>query len=340
MSYSITLTTRDEQQIHFDCESEQNLQEAAEAAGFFMAALCKVGSCGSCIARCHEGQYRMESYSPYLLPENPQEHGDILMCRTYPQSDLAVSIPYNASEIRTSQSVPREAEIASVELIADRTTRLVLQLLPDEQNGLSFQFEPGQFVELEVVELGLKRAYSLANTPNWEGKLEFLIRLQPQGQFATYLQQAKPGDKLQVHGPSGTFGMMDQSLNPRCFVAGGAGLAPFLSILRRMAEWGENHPVQLLLGVNNEQELFYQQELNQLMDAIPQLRVEICVWQASDNWQGFHGTPVEALKAYLANAKVLPDVLLCGPPMLVEAATKAAVEAGVSAERIYSERFG
>jgi ferredoxin-NADP reductase/ferredoxin len=340
MSYAITLTTHDGKRIDFACEPEQTVQDAAEAAGFFLPALCKEGSCGSCLGRCTKGDYRLDSYSPSLLPENALEQGDILVCRTYPNSDLQLVAPYNASHIQASHQGPRQADIVSVELIAEKTARLVLQLVSDRQNGVAFEFEPGQFVELEIPELGLKRAYSIANTPNWDGRLEFLIRLQPNGQFSGYLQQsAQLGQRLQIEGPSGTFGVQGQSLNPRCFVAGGTGLAPFLSILHRMAEWDEDHPTHLFLGVNNEQEIFCQQELTALAQAIPQLQVEICVWKPSESWPGFRGTPAEALRAYLAKAVSLPDVFLCGPPLLVEAATQVAIEAGVNPERIFCERF-
>ena len=340
MTYTINLTTHDGAQIDFACELEQTVQEASEAAGFFLPALCKTGSCGSCLGRCSQGDYQMGSYSPSLLPENPAQHGDILLCRTTANSDLHIVVPYNANQIQSQKNAAREAEIISVELIAERTTRLVLQLLADPDYGVTFEFEPGQFVELEVPELNLKRAYSIANTPNWGGKLEFLIRLQPQGQFSSYLQTtAKAGQRLQVSVAAGTFGIQEQSLAPRCFIAGGTGLAPFLSILQRMADWGEDHPTQLFIGVNNEQEIFCAEQLATLEQAIPQLHLEICVWQASETWVGFRGTPVDAFRAYLSNAEQLPDVFLCGPPLLVEAATQVASEAGVSAERIFCESF-
>ena len=340
MSYAISLTTLDGKQINFNCEPKQTVQDAAESAGFFLPAICKTGSCGTCAGRCTQGDYHLDSYNLSLLPENPKEHGDILLCRTYPDSDLQLTAPYNASQILTGQQTMREAEITSVELIAERTVRLVLQLLPDQQYGLAFEFNPGQYVELEVPELNLKRAYSLANTSNREGKLEFLIRLQANGQFSSYLQQtAKPEQHLQIWGAYGGFGLQEQSLNPRCFIAGGTGLAPFLSILRRMAEWGEDHPTRLFLGVNTEQEIFCQQELTALSKAIPQLQLEICVWKPGESWAGYRGTPVDALRSYLSSATTLPDIFLCGPPLLVEAATQVALAAGIDTSRIFCERF-
>ncbi len=339
MNYEITLITRDGQQINFPCLATQNVQEAAEAAEFFPPGLCKAGSCGSCIAVCQTGQYHLESYSPSLLPENAAVQGDILLCRTYPDSDLTIIAPYARDQIRSTPHIVRQADIVRIEKIAERTVRLVLQLLPDDQAGIAFEFEPGQFVDLEIPPLSIRRAYSIANTTNWLGELEFLIRLQPQGQFSGYLQRAKVGERLQVHGPSGTFGIGQQSLNPRCFIAGGTGLAPFLSILRRMAEWGEDHPTTLFLGVNNEQEIFCEQELSALAQAIPQLTVHICVWQPSDAWQGLVGTPTEALRVHLQNVTVLPDIFLCGPPILISSATDVAKQAGIPADRIICESF-
>ena len=340
MSYAITLTTQDGKQLEFVCAPEQNIQDAAEAAGFYLPAACNVGSCGSCLGRCISGDYRLESYTPSLLPANPKEHGDVLLCRTYPNSDLQLTTFYTAAQIGSSQQVAREAEIIRVELIAERTMLLALKLLPDAQNSVAFEFEPGQFVDLEVPELQLKRAYSIASTPNWDGRLDFLIRLQPHGQFSTYLETAQVGQHLMVQGPAGSFGVQGKGFKPRCFVAGGTGLAPFLSILQRMAEWGEDHPTHLFLGVNNEREIFYKDELETLVDALPQLKVVICVWQPSEKWKGFRGTPADALKAHLETAKMMPDVFLCGPPLLLEAATQVALAAGVSSERIFSESFG
>ncbi len=339
MKYTITIKTRDSQLIEFDCENEQTVQEAAETAGYFLPAMCKEGGCGTCLGTCQSGQFQLNDYSKAALPDDALNRGEILLCRTYPESPLQISVPYDAKQIQTQLTPPRDAKILSIETIADRTVSLKLQLLEDPEQGLGFEFEPGQYVELEVPDQNLKRAYSIANTPNWEGKLEFLIRLQPHGQFSNYLQQAKTEDCLRVYGPSGVFVLQTQSINPRCFIAGGTGLAPFFSILRRMQEWEEDHPTHLIFGVNHEAEIMCQKQLKELQQSLSQLSVEICVWKPTDNWHGFIGTPADALKTYLKRNNTNPDIYLCGPPVLVEAATKIALDAGISDNQIYSERF-
>ncbi len=315
------------------------MQDAAEAAGFLLPAICKEGGCGTCLATCHDGDYSLDNYSQSALSSEAAARGDILLCRTVPKGPLQVSVPYDAERIQHSVNPPREAEIIHIETIADRTISLVLQLQEDPELGLAFEFDPGQYVELEVPGRNLKRAYSIANTPNWEGKLEFLIRLQKNGQFSQFLQQVNPGERLLVHGPSGVFGLQPQSLNHRCFVAGGTGLAPFMSMLRRMAEWGEDYPTHLFFGVNHEAEIMCLEELNTLQQSLSQLTVQVCVWKPVDNWHGFIGTPADALQVYLEQNTIKPDIYLCGPPILIEKTTDIARLAGIQENQIYSERF-
>ena len=339
MSHKITLSTRDDQQFEFYCEDQQNIQDAAEVAKLYPPFGCKSGACGACLGTCKTGDYQLESYSPDVLSEDAAAKGDILLCRTLPQSDLHITLPYDSDSIQHTLSKPRDAEIISIDKIAERTLKLILQLQEDPELGLAFEFEAGQFVELEIPGLDLMRAYSLANIANWEGRLEFLIRLQPNGKFSEFLQNNAVGQHILVHAPSGAFVLNKQSLNPRCFIAGGTGLSPFLSILRRMAEWAEDHPTHLFLGVNNEAEILCEEELKSLQQNLPQLTLEICVWKPEGNWQGFVGTPVDAFKAYLQKNGAACDVYLCGPPILVEASTDAALEAGIDKQHIYSERF-
>jgi len=84
---------------------------------------------------------------------------------------------------------------------------------------------------------------------------------------------------------------------------------------------------------------FVQTELEALQAELPQLQVIYCVWKPEDNWLGFSGTPVDALAQDLAAAVVLPDIYLCGPPALIDAAEAAARAKGVPDQQVLSERF-
>lgn len=335
MSHQITLISRDGQQLALDCADDQDIISAAEQVGTLLPAMCKSGSCGACLGHCQQGEYTLGSYSDSVLTEAAREQGDILLCRTHPQTDMLIQLPYDYVHIRFGVLSCKPAVISQLQTLAERTVRLVLQL---EDKAVAF--EPGQCMQLEIPGTDIRRAYSLANISNWQGELEFLIRLQPHGQFSSYLQNnAAVGQTLTVCGPEGAFGLEPNRLNPLLFIAGGTGVAPFISILRRLAEWGEDRDIHLFFGVNQQSELFYQAELQALQQQLPGLAVSVCVWHAEADWQGFTGTPADALQQHLQQQPGDYDIYLCGPPPLVNAATAVALAQGITEAQLFVEKF-
>ena len=82
---------------------------------------------------------------------------------------------------------------------------------------------------------GSARSYSFSSPPGSE-VATFLIRNVPGGLMSGYLtERAKPGDKLTLKGPLGSFYLRDTK-RPVLMLAGGTGLAPFLSMLGKVAE--------------------------------------------------------------------------------------------------------
>ena len=339
-THAITLATRDGRTLSFSAAAELDLLSAAEAAGMILPSLCRDGGCGACTCAVAEGDYRLGEYSAAALPDAARNRGDVLLCRTYAESDLSLLAPYGAEQIRFEIAMSRPAEIVALEEVADNTVRLVLRLLAGPDGGSALEFEPGQYVTLGIPGTGVIRPYSLANTPNWTGELEFFIRLQTGGRFSDFLRsEGRIGSRLDVAGPAGHFVLQAQSLNSRWFIGGGTGLAPLLSMLRHMAEFGETQPARLFFGVTRETELFALDELARLEKEMPQLRIALCVWHPADGWAGFQGTAAEALQQELAAAEIWPDLYLCGPPGLVDAVMSVASEAGLADEHIFSESF-
>ncbi|MGZ4957650.1 MAG: FAD-binding oxidoreductase [Methylomonas sp.] len=338
--HQITVTTRDGHELSFGCDADCDVVSAAEQANIKLPSLCRDGGCGSCLGHCDSGEYALGQISGAVLSSEAVAKGDVLLCRTYPKQDLCISTPYDYAHIRFGKESVRQATITSVEKVAERTVQLKLSWL-EEGAGSAVEFEPGQCMELEIPDTDIRRSYSLANTGNWRGETEFLIRIQPGGKFSGYLeQQAEVGQVLNVYGANGAFGFQADSFSPAIFIAGGTGLAPFLSILRRMVEWGEDRTIHLLFGVNQESELFCIEELKELQQQLSSLTITLCIWKPDDHWSdGFRGTPADALRQYLSDMPDDYDVYLCGPPLLVSAATEVAISQGVDKQKIYSEKF-
>ena len=282
----------------------------------------------------------MGSYSKSALTDADRAAGDILLCRSNAYSDLELSAPFDKAAVGFAPVPERGARVIEIAPAGAGAIRLVLQYEDDPQHGRAAEFIPGQFMELALPGTSITRAYSLANTPNWDGTLEFLIRLHPQGVFSGYLRDsAKIGDLLLVKGPQGSFTADEASPSPRWFVAGGTGVAPMLSMLRQMVEFGVTQEARLFFGVNTEDELFATDAVEELSRSLPRLNVTFCVWQPGPNWTGFAGTPAEALADALADGGTRPDIYVCGPPALIEATEAIALAGGVSHDRIFNEQF-
>lgn len=341
--YDVTLVTADGLESLLHCDSGTSVLEAAEDAGIMLKSSCESGGCGACSAVLKRGRVEMGDHDPNVI-EVPEDQGGILLCRSFPREECRIELPYNQNKIVVGPPVRHEAEITGLERVADGVMRLELTLRPGEDGSASADFESGQFVRI-VVPGGppgreVRRAYSPANVSNWDGRLEFYIRLLPGGAMSDYLgERARVGDVLTVSSAEGEFMLAENGLRPRWFLAGGTGLSPLLSMLRKMAEWGEPQPARLFFGVTRCGEVFARDAIAALAEVLPDFRADTVVWNPDPEWDGAVGNPVELAAAEIAMMDDMPDVYLCGPPPMMDAALVALTAAGVPADQIHLERF-
>jgi ferredoxin-NADP reductase/ferredoxin len=312
---------------------------AAERAGLVLKSSCQNGGCGACSAVLSGGRVEMGKHDPDVI-EVPASEGGILLCCSVPRSDCRIELPYDRSQIVTAPPTRQQAQITGLKLVANEVMHVQVQLQAAVDGSSSADFNPGQFVRITVPGTDARRAYSPANVANWDGDLEFYIRLLPGGLMSQYLtDNAAVGDVLTVSGPQGSFMLAENGLRPRWFLAGGTGLSPLLSMLRRMAEWGDPQPSRLFFGLTRYTEVFAQTELAELAGSIPDFRADTLVWQPDSRWTGATGTPVDLAAAEVRMLDESPDVYVCGPPPMIEAAHAALTAAGVPQEQIHAERY-
>lgn len=67
-------------------------------------------------------------------------------------------------------------------------------------------------------------------------------------------QRARPGDRLTLSGPMGSF-YLRHGERPLLMLAGGTGPAPLLSMLHTLQTQGSQRPVMLLYGVTRDCDL-------------------------------------------------------------------------------------
>ena len=121
-----------------------------------------------------------------------------------------------------------------------------------------------------------RRSYSFSSPPGTE-TLSFLVRDIPPGVMSTYLREkAAPGTPVEFTGPAGSF-YLREIKRPLLFLAGGTGLAPFLSMLGKIAETGSAHPIHLVYGVTKDVDLVGVEQLEEFATKIPGFTFSTCV---------------------------------------------------------------
>ncbi len=304
------------------------LMEAAAKAGLNLLTDCSNGQCGTCTAQLVSGAVEMEAYDAAILTDADRAVGAVLPCVCRVSIPCAIEFPYDSSEALSEEPAPMAAEVAAIEQVASEIVRLEIQVAQD------VVFEPGQYVRIQPAGTDVSRSYSMANAPG-VNRLEFFIRCVPGGAFSLWLGAAKVGDAVELSAPHGTFFLRDED-RPRLFVAGGTGIAPFLSMLRSMAVQPTSQRTTVVIGARTPGHLFAIEEIRRLGTQLSGMDLQIAIEQdASDECHTGYPTDL------IAGLGLAPTtrVYLCGPPPMVEAGRRAAEAAGLARTDVLCERF-
>lgn len=304
------------------------LMDAATQAGLSLLTDCANGQCGTCTARLVSGTVELDDYDRAVLPDEDRAAGAVLPCVCRVESACALEFPYDSTEALSEEPAAISAEVTAVEPVASETVRLEVKV-PE-----AVVFEPGQYVRITPAGADFHRSYSMANVPGTD-RLQFFVRLVPGGAFSQWLAQAKAGDPVELSPPHGTF-FLRQEDRPRLFVAGGTGVAPFLSMLRAMAADPPAQRTTFLIGARTPEHLFALDELKDLERQLHGMELQIAVERNAQ--PGCHAGYATDLIPQLG-LDPSTRVYLCGPPPMVEAGRRAAQAAGLARADVLCERF-
>ncbi len=144
-----------------------------------------------------------------------------------------------------------KVEVVSKTQLTPKIYELKLKIL--EPQG--FSFKAGQCVGFVVAEEH-KRLYSITSLPEDSKQLSFCVDVSPMGPTSQFVIAAQPGQQFEIEGPYGAFTVNSMD-NDLLFVATGAGVAPFKSIIADLLAKGFNKKITLLFGVRQEEDIFY-----------------------------------------------------------------------------------
>ncbi len=329
MIHSIALNFEDGVTRFIDCRPGETVADASYRVGINIPLDCRDGACGTCKCRVEAGQFDGGDYIEDALTDEEAAAGLALACQMRPRTDLVVAIAASSEHCKT-KAASIEASVRAVERLSGTTIALTL----DTPAGLNFL--PGQYVNILVPGTDQRRSYSFSSAPD-EKALSFLVRDIPGGVMSTWLgDRAAPGMPLSVTGPSGSF-YLRAVTRPLLFLAGGTGLAPFLSMLGALAASGVQHPVHLVYGVTGDADLVAVPRLEAFARSIPGFTFSTCV-AATDSAHPRRGYVTAHIEPGHLNGGDV-DIYLCGPPPMVEAVRTWLAGQGIAPAAFHTEKF-
>lgn len=151
-----------------------------------------------------------------------------------------------------------KTEILMTGFVTHDVQRFVLRRPKD------FSFKPGQATELAIDRPGWteeRRPFTMTNLEE-EQVLEFTIKRYPEHQGVTdLLHRLVPGEALLLHDAWGTI----RYRGAGTFIAGGAGVTPFIAILRRLQRDRQLDHNVLLLSNKTEKDVILEQEFRNML---------------------------------------------------------------------------
>jgi ferredoxin-NADP reductase len=235
----------------------------------------------------------------------------------------------------------RVAEVLDVRPETPRARTLTLRV-PGWPGHLA-----GQHVDIRLTaEDGYQaqRSYSIASPPEAEHLALTVDRIED-GEVSPYLTgEVRAGDRFELRGPVGGYFVWSAAAGdgPLFLVAGGSGIVPLMAMLRHRATAGSRVPARLLASWRGAEDIIYREELARLAAAGGGLAVAHTLTRARPaGWTGY-ARRIDAAMLGEAGfaASERPQVFVCGPTALVEAAAAALVALGHAPARIRTERFG
>jgi propane monooxygenase reductase subunit len=325
--------------LEIEVSEDETVLEGAFRQGVMLMHGCKEGQCSACKSFLISGEVDLERYSTFALAEYEQEEGYTLLCRAHAYSDLEVEL-LNFDEEMLTSGVPiqtLQTKVESIEPLTDDIRHLTLTLVDPPEMA----FNSGQYVDIRIPGTEHTRAFSMANTPETDKRLEFMIKLYPGGHFSGLLDgQLKPGDELQARGPFGVFMLREHSDADLLFVGGGAGMAPIWSLLNSMAERGIRRKATYYYGARTRKDLFYLDEMERLAERLPDFRFVPALSEpaADDDWDGETGLITDVVDRNEQDVSAC-EGYLCGPPPMIDAAIATLVAKGLGEARIFYDKF-
>lgn len=233
----------------------------------------------------------------------------------------------------TNPYLPAEARILRIRDLGD-DIRLFDLRFTDHHLAQTFDFRPGQFVELGVVGVG-EGPFSLPSSPTRKGIFQLGIRRA--GVLTGYLfDHLREGDTVGIRGPLGNGFPVDRFEGGDVLVvSGGLGMVPLRGLMQYLIDQRPLfNRVTLLYGARSPEHVLFRDELESMSrrgDADIVLTVDETAGQPWSGATGFVTDLIDGIDLDPATT----HAVACGPPVFYKFVLDRLVRAGFGKDRIF-----
>ena len=209
-------------------------------------------------------------------------------------------------------------------------THDVLQITTEKPK--KYNFVPGQATEVSINKSGWEnknRPFTFTCLPD-DDHLEFTIKTYPAHKGVTSeLLQLKMDDELILHAVFGAIAYKGEGV----FIAGGAGVTPFISIFRYLHRKNETGNNKLIFANKTRTDIILEEEFTKLLG---ENFINILSDEKVDGYA--NGLITEDFLKANINTTDGP-IYVCGPPPMMEAIEKQLYDLQIKEKRIIKEAF-
>lgn len=204
----------------------------------------------------------------------------------------------------------------------------VLGIVTEKPDG--YDFEPGQATEVSINQekwKNEKRPFTFTNLP-MRDDLEFTIKVYPAHNGVTEkLSKLEAGDELILRDVFGAI----QYKGKGTFLAGGAGVTPFIAILKSLEYQDEMNDNSLIFANKEEKDIFLQDKFGTMLG---RRFLNILSEEKTEDYPHGH-MDKEFLKSTISDFSQY--FYVCGPPEMVDNVVESLKELGAEDDKIVIE---
>ena len=212
----------------------------------------------------------------------------------------------------------------------DKVTHDVLQIITEKP--AAYTFIPGQATDVSINNAGWKeekRPFTFTSLPH-NNYIEFTIKTYPSHQSVTkQLLQLNKDDELILHDVFGDIAYKGEGV----FIAGGAGVTPFISIFRYLHSKNEIGNNKLIFANKTKADIILQEEFKSLLG---ENFINVLSDEKVDGYANGYITE-DFLKANIGD--INKNFYVCGPPPMMDAIEKMLTNLHVAEKLIIKEAF-